>query len=182
MAKSNLRLTYGKIHMNNIIGKKSLRWLAGGALMVFASLSHAQYMWLNEKGSRVYSDQPPPNSVPLKNILKSPSAADKVMGADTPAAPAAGAAQKGPPTLADREADFKKRALERAALDQKGANDAAQQATQKRNCDLARAQKAAMESGAPVTTREANGQNGTLTPQKFAEEKVRNDQVVAGCK
>ena len=165
--------------MNNIIGKKSLRLVAGGALMVFAGLAHAQYLWLNEKGSRVYSDQPPPSSIPLKNILKSPGA-----GAPPPeAAPAAApAAPKAGTSLAEREAEFKKRATERAAAEQQSAADAAQRVEQKRNCDLARAQKSAMDAGEPITERQVNGERTTLSDAKLVQERVRNDKVLAACK
>jgi len=186
MAKSSLGLTHGKIHMNNIIGKQSLRWLAGGALMVFATLSHAQYVWLNEKGSRVYSDQAPPNSIPLKNIIKQPSAADKSAPAvtATPATPAVNPAPpaKAPPTLAEREADFKKRATERAEAEKKSAADSAQQAAERRNCEIARAQKAAMDAGEPVITRGANGERTAMSQERMAEERARNDKNVAACK
>lgn len=48
------------------------RLLAATALMAFASMAQAQYMWIDDKGLKQFSDRPPPPSVPLKHILKAP--------------------------------------------------------------------------------------------------------------
>ena len=59
--------------MSNFSRTRTLRWLAGGALLLCTSLSHAQWVWLDEKGLKQFSDRPPPNSVPQKRILKQPA-------------------------------------------------------------------------------------------------------------
>lgn len=35
--------------------------------------AHAQWMWLDAQGQRVYSDRAPPPDVPLRNVLRQPS-------------------------------------------------------------------------------------------------------------
>lgn len=176
--------------MHNIIGKKSLRCLAGGALMVFAGLSHAQYLWLNEKGAKVYSDRPPPSSVPLKNILKqphgAPAAAEAAAMSEEPskAAPdaaAAKAAPKGPPTLAERNADFKKRQTEKAEQDKKASAEAAQKADKKLNCETARNYKQSLDSGQRMGAMEANGERGYMSDEKRAEAVVRTNKILQDC-
>ena len=37
----------------------------------------AQYVWLNDKGVKQYSDMPPPAAVPNQRILKSPGPATR---------------------------------------------------------------------------------------------------------
>jgi hypothetical protein len=86
-------------------------------LATLPALSHAQYMWLDEKGLKQLSDQPPPLSVPQNRILKQPRG-QGVLPDAVPAAAAEGAPEapeakvKRPPTLADRNADFAKRKAE----------------------------------------------------------------------
>lgn len=176
--------------MHNIIGKKSLRCLAGGALMVFAGLSHAQYLWLNEKGAKVYSDRPPPSSVPLKNILKqphgAPAAAEAAPGSEehpkaAPEGAAAKAAPKGPPTLAERNADFKKRQTEKAEQEKKTSAEAAQKAEKKANCDIARNYKQSLDSGQRMGVTEANGERGYMSDEKRAEATARTNKTLQDC-
>ena len=95
--------------MVNLIGKRTLQLLAGGALMLFASVSYAQYVWVDANGTKQFSDRPPPPGIPAKNILKQPggTAARDAAPAPSESAPvAAGADDKTPPSLADREADY----------------------------------------------------------------------------
>ena len=42
------------------------------ALSLGASAALAQYIWLDSKGVKQYSDRPPPPSVPTSKILKAP--------------------------------------------------------------------------------------------------------------
>src|SRR5690606_38465461 len=90
--------------------------LAFGLLTAaFAAGAHAQYVWLNENGRKHYSDMPPPPSVPQERILKQtgrhPSAAP---------APAKAGAETGEatPNLAERDAEFRRRRLEKAEQEQ----------------------------------------------------------------
>ncbi|RYE66283.1 MAG: DUF4124 domain-containing protein, partial [Oxalobacteraceae bacterium] len=64
-----------------------------GALMLLAQLAHAQYSWLDDKGTRVFSDRPPPSGTPAARILQMPRSA-------APAAVAAGDAGKAPSSAA----------------------------------------------------------------------------------
>ena len=40
--------------------------------MLFSVSAMAQYVWLDASGRKVYSDQPPPTSIPAKRVLKDP--------------------------------------------------------------------------------------------------------------
>lgn len=170
--------------MNKTTGLRGLQLFVGGALMLVASLSQAQWVWVDAKGVKQFSDRSPPPSVPQKNILKAPrgqatgfdtavsgQAADKPADAATAAAPAK-------PSLADRESDYKKRQLEKAEADKKAAAEATAAAAKKTNCDNARAQKAQLDSGVRVS----NGADGSIMDDaQRAKESAVARKVLADC-
>lgn len=176
-----------------------LRLLAGALLAVAcaAPVAHAQapYIWIDDKGMKQLSDQPPPPSVPLNRILRQPrnaQIAPAPAGADDPAANAAaptadsGKASaddkaKRPPTLAERNADFAKRQAEAAAASQKAAQEAAQKSSESANCENARSNQLALESGIRMSTFDKDGQRGYLTDAQRAERSKQNKAVLAGC-
>ncbi len=163
-----------------------------------APLAHAQapYIWLDDKGMKQLSDQPPPPSVPPNRILRQPrnaQAAALPAAADTPAAASTATAAstphgagpddkvKRPPTLAERNADFAKRQAEAAAASQKAAQEASQQAAQAANCENARSNQMALDSGIRMSQFDKNGQRSFLTDAQRAERSKQNQAVLAGC-
>jgi hypothetical protein len=83
------------------------------ALTLLPALGAAQWLWLDEAGRRVYSDQPPPPAVPAARILRQPGVAAPALWtgsapatASTPpnAARAARAASAPPPVIPGEEA------------------------------------------------------------------------------
>ncbi|KQX01676.1 hypothetical protein ASC94_03470 [Massilia sp. Root418] len=160
------------------------------ALAALPMLSHAQYMWLDEKGMKQLSDQPPPPSVPQSRILKQPRGQGMAAPAAGVAASAAaeGTAPEGteakvkrPPTLAERNADFAKRKAESQAAEQKAAQEAAQLAERAANCDAARSNQAALDSGIRITEYDKDGQRGFLTDEQRAERARRTQKTLANC-
>ncbi len=175
------------------------RLLAAAALFACAGLAQAQFMWIDEKGNKQLSDQPPPSSIPLKNILKSPPglkqykyvavpAATASAAADTPAsmqtAGAEGAppAPKAPPTLAERNADFKKRAAERALAETKAKEEAAEQKARKDNCENAQSYKRSLDSGERIGETSASGERSFMSDEKRAAEQQRAKGIIDACK
>ena len=139
--------------MHKLTRLQSARWIAGGALLLFANLACAQYAWIDEKGLRQFSDRAPPASVPLKNILRSP--VPIVIAADgaTPSVPGTvTASPKAPVTLAEREADYRRRKLEKDHQDKVAEALAANLAQRKIACDSARANKAQLAAGGRLRT------------------------------
>jgi type IV secretory pathway VirB10-like protein len=147
-----------------------LQLAAVAALLLVAGLAHAQYAWIDEKGVRQFSDRPPPASTPANKILKAPGKKPvaELLKPDVPAAaPAAGpaaapstAAASAPPakpTLADREADFRKRAQEAAKQEQQAAEEARQKQLQAEKCNSARRYKDALTSGMHIADTTAKG-------------------------
>ena len=165
----------------------SRRWL-GGALLAAAGLAQAQYVWLDDKGLKQYSDRPPPITVPYKRILKAPGAALAVeTSAANPEAGVAGAAPpappKAPPTLAERNADFRKRKSEEAEREQKAAQAAQRQADIDNRCDSLRKSAQMLASGRRIGTTDKSGEQGYMGDEERAQQSKKVQRsLAADCK
>lgn len=166
------------------------RLLAATALMAFASMAQAQYMWIDDKGLKQFSDRPPPPSVPLKHILKAPrgmETASTVMAEPAAAAAATAAAAdvakpKAPPTVADRNADYNKRVKEKAEHDEKDKAEADRKAALAENCARAREARQSLDSGARVATVDKNGERAFMGDEQRALESRKVNQALSACK
>jgi hypothetical protein len=151
------------------------------ALFGCASAAMAQYVWLNEKGVKQYSDVPPPASVPNSRILKSPGslpraeeAAQTGNAADTEQKPAA-------KSLAERNADFEKRRAEQAEKDKQAADKARQAAARKKNCEDARDYNRALTSGQRISRMNAEGERVYISDEERAREERETQRTLADC-
>jgi hypothetical protein len=167
--------------MTNAGPSKSLRRLTASALLLCAGWAHAQYAWIDAKGQRHYSDLPPPPSTPAAKILKAPRQAALAV-VEAPAPVAAATPPKGPPTLAEREADFKKRAADRDKRERDAGDEARRNADMAENCNVARRVKAQMESGVRMSTADASGASTVMSDVQRAQELARASKIVAGCR
>ncbi|TFW32953.1 DUF4124 domain-containing protein [Massilia horti] len=167
--------------MNQLVRSIPLRRFACAALLLYAGLAQAQYVWIDAKGVRQYSDRPPPPGTPRAQILKAPKGL-----AQEPDAPPAAQAQidkkKGPPTLAEREQDFRKRQQARAEEDTKAAEETQRKQAQAENCEAARRYKAALESGERMSTTTASGERGFLTDAERTLRLAKTIRVLADCR
>jgi hypothetical protein len=175
MAKSGKAYTRKHLMINSK-RMRSLRLLTGGAFMLFATLAHAQYVWVDGKGIKQFSDRPPPPSIPLSNILKAPG-----LQLEAPETPAADA-PKPKPTLAERDAEFRKRGKEQAERAQKAAEEAQRKAEMAANCEAARISKAELDSGVRIGTTDKNGERSYLSDAERAQRADRANKVLAGCR
>jgi hypothetical protein len=160
--------------------------LVAAALMAFASLAQAQYMWIDEKGIKQFSDRAPPSSVPPKNILKVPRGVETAVLVPTEAAVAAPAAPvakpKSAPTVADRNADYNKRQKEKAALEEKEKTERESKAAQAERCESLRSNKRVIDSGERIGVQDKNGERGYMTEQQRAVEASKVDKALAACR
>ncbi|CUI03387.1 DUF4124 domain-containing protein [Massilia antarctica] len=172
--------------MVNLIGKRTLQLLAGGALMLFATVASAQYVWVDANGTKQFSDRPPPPGVPAKNILKSPSSAAVAPRVDSVPAPASqpmSADDKVPPSLADREADYRKRTKAKEDEQKKTTAEATRKANNKIACESARTYKRNLEQGTRVSSTDKNGERTFMDDSKRASEIARANKTISdGCK
>ena len=179
------------MYMNNI---NTQRWhlvrhfFAAGALLAMATCAHAQYVWIDEKGLKQFSDRPPPAATPMKRILKAPGGVPKAAEAANDAATDASApaesapAAKGPPTLAERDAEYRKHKAEKAAKDQKAMEEARSKADKLSNCDAARQNKVTLDSGVRMAVVDKNGERGYMNDEQRTQETARANKALADCK
>ena len=167
---------YGKIFMNK---KTTMQLLAAGALLALAGMANAQYVWVDQKGMKQFSDQPPPSSVPLKNILRAPAKPALNDAVDDMTRKPAAAAASAPMSVVERDADFRKRAKDKADADAKSATAAADQALKKSNCDAARARVADLATGKRI--RDNTPQRAFLDEPARAAKMAEAQQVLSQC-
>lgn len=153
----------------------ALAWVAGAA----GSAVAAQYQWRDAKGQMVYSDLPPPSSIPPDRIIQGPSIlpVEPVQAESTPdsnatkvatagssnagtAVPGSGAAGL---TLADRDMAGRKQAAELAAVEKKAAEEAGQKNQLARACGDAQANIRMLESGQRISRVNATGEREFLS-------------------
>ena len=160
------------------------------SLLSAAPLAHAQYVWKDEKGVTSFSDRPPPAHIPAKKILRAPQlvalqaqAAAPAAEAPAPApnAPAAPEA-KGPPTLAEKDAEFRKRAQEKLDQEKKAREAAQQKQAQRQQCVEAAAYKAQLDSGERIRTNGANGERAFMDDAQRARKQAEMARMLAQCK
>jgi type IV secretory pathway VirB10-like protein len=158
------------------------------ATLAMALPAQAQWMWVNERGVKQFSDQPPPPSVPLSRILKAPPGQmdlRKELNAPAPVAAAAPAAEspdakvKARPTLAERNADYNKRRLDTAEKEQKAAQEAQQAASKAENCKKTRTNLAALESGQRIIDIDAGGERSFIDDTQRAQRIKDNRAALA---
>ena len=137
----------------------------------------AQYMWLDAKGVKQYSDMPPPPDVPTNRVLQ--SGGSRL----APAMPAKDAqATAAEPTLAERNAAFEKRRLERAERERKESEQAKLDADKARSCEQARAYSRTLASGERISRMGPNGERSYLSDAQRAQETAATQRVLDQCK
>jgi hypothetical protein len=139
------------------------------AALAAAPNAFAQYQWRDANGRMVYSDMPPPASVPPSAVLRAParqtsagspggsgatasaSAAPGIRaaapGIQAGAAPGTAVAPTTAPSAAQREMDFQKRRLEREQAERKASEAQAAKQRAAAVCSDARTQIRTLESG-----------------------------------
>jgi hypothetical protein len=167
-----------------------LPWLVT-ALAAFAAHApaRAQYSWIDDHGTRVFSDRPPPPGTPPARILQAPRAptAASLYAEPAAAAPAtaetkAEAAKPQPPTLAERDAEFRKRTAQRDADERKAADDAQRKADLAEQCAAARRNEATLTSGERMADVDAQGERAYVSDDEKARRLVQVRRFLANCR
>lgn len=150
-------------------------------LFCCAGVAQAQFVWIDANGTRVYSDQPPPPGTPASKILKAPGRPAPAQ--EAPATPAAsGAAQAKTPALAEREADYRKRAREREESDNKSQAEAKRAAAHAAYCAGVRKNQRLYSSGIRIADLGPDGQKRYLSDAERAEAGERAAQQMKDCR
>ena len=172
------------MHMNRYSPR--LRLLAFAALTLVAGLAQAQYVWIDAKGIKQFSDRSPPASVPEKDILKAPGRPMVTLmpgdAAQAAAAPVAETAKKALPTVAERNVDFNKRISDKAAGDKKAAAEAQAKAAKAEQCAAAREYKMQLDSGARIGTVTQSGERTFMSDAERALANGKANKILAACR
>lgn len=157
----------------------------------FTASAQAQYVWLNEKGTKQYSDMPPPASVPNNRILKAPSqtlralppsASENEETSDAAGQNSMSAKDKAPLTIAEKNADFQRRKMEQAEKDKKADEQAKYAAAKAKNCERAGLYQRSLQAGERIARNDKNGERYFLNDQQRAEEMQENKRILDDCK
>lgn len=163
--------------------RSSVSRLLGAALLLAAGFAHAQFAWIDAKGIKHYSDRPPPPDTPASKILKAPGRHEDLIA--TPdaadAKPADGANAK-QPTLADREADYRKRAQDKAKEEKKSAEEAQKLQARRNNCEQAQRDKNSLESGMRIAETGNDGSRQWMSDAERARRLAETKEVLATCR
>ena len=151
---------------------KLFRPLLCTAACLYALTASAQWQWIDKDGHRVFSDMPPPSSIPEKNILKRPGsrgpgsvpAAATAPAAPTAAAPAAGL---------DKALDEKKKQAESAETARRKAEEERNARIRADNCARAQQAKAGIDAGGRQTRLNERGEREFLDEAAIAAESQR---------
>ena len=159
------------------------RLLFACAALLLCAAAQAQYIWVDDKGIKQFSDRPPPPDTPAKRILKQPGAApvSDLLAPAADAAPAAPAPGKGPPSIAERNADYRKRMKDQAENDKKAQEESQRKADMASNCASARASKAQLESGVRVGTVDRNGERTIMDDAERAQQLQKANRALQDC-
>lgn len=150
------------------------------ALFTLAGSASAQHVWLDEKGVKQYSDMPPPPSVPASRILSRPGSqapapqAEVKADASTPRSPEM--------TLAERDADFRKRRAEQEEKEKKAAAEAKLAAEKAKSCERARNHYQTLASGQRVVRADQNGKQSFLSDEQREQELRESRRMLDACK
>ena len=150
----------------------------------------AQYVWTDAKGSKQYSDMPPPSSVPNSHILKRPGttavggiATRAPVDDDGSTAPGELAVKTGAPmTVAERNADYQKRKIEQAEKEKKQAEAARVAAEKNANCEKIQNYNRTLEDGMRISRVDKDGERAFLTDEQREAEIRKNQRALKDCK
>jgi hypothetical protein len=149
--------------------------------LVVAPDASAQYKWRDENGRLVYSDQPPPTSIPQDAVLQAPGLrppAERSSGttADGAKTSGAGPGSAAVTSAADRELEFRKRRNERVASERKAAEESAKARQASAACEETRAELRTLESGVRVSHVNERGE------REFIDDEQRATRIEAARK
>ncbi|MBU6436576.1 MAG: DUF4124 domain-containing protein [Betaproteobacteria bacterium] len=167
---------------------------------LLGSAAFAQWGWMDGKGNRQYSDQPPPPEVPDKAIFKRPhgttigqpnyssttvvdekikQAVAAAHGASAPAPAPAPAASK----PKDPAEEFAKRQEEQAKAEAEAQKKAAETARLAQECNRARGYVKTLQEGIRVVQTDPQGNRSVLSDAERAREMQRvQSDIAANCK
>ena len=154
------------------------------ALLLAAAPAFAQWAWIDAKGTRNYSDTPPPPNASVK-MLSSPSGMKLAAAEAAPATAAPATAQpatQSGPTLAEREAEFRQRRKDAAATEARSAEAERVRKENEKSCAIAIAAKARYESGNRIRSEKSENMREPMGDAERAAALAQANTVLADCR
>jgi len=184
-----LPLSFG---LGGRVGKRPLALsILASCLFLSALPAQAQWKWRDKDGSITVSDRPPPKGIADKDILTRPPSTRRISLPTSASAAATGtgtaatesAKPDTPRNALEREVEARKRAAEQEQAAKTKAEET-RLATQKaENCQRARGQQAALESGQRIARINEKGERQVLDDKGRADETRQAREVIASdCK
>jgi len=157
-----------------------------GLLLICGAAQAQLYHYKDASGRTVYSDTPPPPGTPSGSILKSPKV---IQSAPAPADTKADAKddkdgkKSAPKSVAEREADYKKRMADAEKKGKEDAQKADQEKQTQERCASLRTNLAALQNGQRMRKLDASGNPYFVEENERAADiaKAQQDMVSAKC-
>ena len=156
--------------------------------LVFSLSAIAQYQWLDASGRKVFSDQPPPATIPAKRILQKPgkATAAEEKPADIPDVankPATKALAPEKTASKDKDLEAAKKKLDDEAAAKKKAEEDVQNVARADNCERAKRSKIGLASGVRIAQINAKGEREVMDEAaRMVEIKRIEGIITADCK
>lgn len=146
------------------------RLLFIAAVCTCSLAAQAQWQWVDNAGRKVFSDQPPPPDIPLRNIVKQPGKSSAA-----PVATPSAAASAAVPQLSndDKELLAKKKKAESEAMARIKEEADSLNKIKATNCEKAKANQALLDSGVRMAVTNAKGEREFLDDAARATEQRR---------
>lgn len=164
---------------------KPLRTLLVLAACFVAFSASAQWQWIDKDGRRVFSDLPPPASVPDKNILKRPRGGLVPTEPAAPAAATPAAAGQAEGTPAQAPAGGVDKVLEERRKRAAAAEEAKRKAEEERNaqvraenCLRAQQGRAGLDAGGRIARTNERGEREFMDENAIAAEQQRLQAII----
>lgn len=155
------------------------------AALLSSNVALAQYIWLNEKGVKQYSDTPPPKSVPRDKIIKTPfgnpRGPDKNAAQTNDANKSTEGKLEKPVTTASKNEDFNKRKIAREEADKKADSERQNAENKTKNCERAKSYKQSLDEGLLIMTRDKNGERSPIDEAQRAKEMADVKKILSEC-
>lgn len=127
------------------------------------------YQWKDGSGRTVISDTPPPGAGKPARTIGGAAPVER-QSADTP---------NEPKSTAEKELEFRKRQQEAKEKAEKTAKEQTAAAEKEENCRRAQANLAALETGRPMATIDANGERVVMDASAREQELAHTRRIVA---
>ena len=155
--------------------------------LVCANAAFAQYIWLNDKGVKQYSDHPPPKSVPKDKIVKSPFGVARAtnQASSSEKKDDTGKSEmdkiEKPVTLAKKNEESNKRRIAKEEAEKKAEMEQQNTEAKAKNCERAKSYKQSLDEGVLIMTRNKNGERTVLDETQRAKEAAEAKKILSDC-